>query len=215
MGKLNIGILGGFSGSVGTVIGFTNKKGEDIIRVKSKKPRANNSQNQLGQQTRFGMVTSFYQPLNFLLKSNFKLVTGDLSPYNYACQQALKSAFTDNGRDTELDYSKVMVSQGFLSRESNASAAEVSGKVNFQWADVTGQGKCESTDKAVLLVYNVDQKEVSYSVGATTRGSKSGELNLPYSEAGDTLLFYLYFQSATDPEIVSTSQLVGSMEVAG
>jgi hypothetical protein len=56
---------------------------------------------------------------------------------------------------------------------------------------------------------------VSYSVGATTRGSKSGELNLPYSEAGDTLLFYLYFQSATDPEIVSTSQLVGSMEVAG
>ena len=39
MGKMNMGILGGFSGTVGTVIGSSNRKGEDIIRVKSKKPR--------------------------------------------------------------------------------------------------------------------------------------------------------------------------------
>ena len=30
MGKLNMGILGGFSGTVGTVIGSSNKKGEDF-----------------------------------------------------------------------------------------------------------------------------------------------------------------------------------------
>ncbi len=216
MGKLNIGILGGFSGTVGTVIGSTNKKGDDIIRVKSKKPRVNNSQSQLEQQTRFGLVTGFLMPLNFLLKNSFKSLAGDqMSPYNYACQQALKNAIAGNGPDFELDYSKVLVSQGFLSRESNASAEEVSGQVNFQWSDSTGQGKCASTDKAVLLVYNVDQAEVSYSVGATTRGSKSGSLNLPYAQAGDSLLFYLFFQSATDPTVVSTSQLVGRMEIPG
>lgn len=216
MGKLNIGILGGFSGTVGTVIGSSNKRGEDIIRARSKKPRANNSQNQLEQQTRFGLVTGFMLPLNFLLKNSFKSVAGDqMSPYNYACQQALKTAVAGVAPDFGLDYSKVMVSQGFLSRESNASAGEVAGKVNFQWSDSTGQGNCASTDKAVLLVYNVDQSEVSYSVGATTRASKSGSLNLPYTQTGDTLLFYLFFQSATDSTVVSTSQLVGSMEVAG
>ncbi len=36
MGKLNLGILGGFSGTVGTVVGSTSKKGDDIIRAKSK-----------------------------------------------------------------------------------------------------------------------------------------------------------------------------------
>ena len=54
MGKLNLGILGGFSGTVGTVIGSSNRKGEDIIRAKTKKTRSVNSESQLHQQTKFG-----------------------------------------------------------------------------------------------------------------------------------------------------------------
>jgi len=44
MGKLNMGILGGFSGTVGTVVGMTNKNGDDIIRAKSKKPRTSTTE---------------------------------------------------------------------------------------------------------------------------------------------------------------------------
>jgi len=212
MGKMFIGILGGFSGSVGTVIGSSNKKGDDIIRAKTKRTRTSNTEGQVNQRTKFGLATGFMQPLNFLLKSSMKTVAADqMTPYNYACQYALKNAITGDAPDFELDYSKVLVSQGQLSRETTSGAELLDGKVNFHWEDNTGSGNCTSADKAVLLVYNVDQGEVSYSIGAVTRGTKAGTLPLPYNEAGDKLLFYLFFQSADDAAQVSTSQFAGSV----
>jgi hypothetical protein len=155
------------------------------------------------------------QPLNFLLKNSFKTVVGDtMTPYNYACQYALKNAITGESPDFELDYSKVLISQGLLSRETTAGAELVDGKVNFHWEDNTGFGKCTASDKAVLLVYNVDQSEVSYSIGVVTRGMKAGSLSLPYNEAGDNLLFFMFFQSATDDALVSSSHFLGSVVVA-
>ena len=63
MGKLNMGILGGFSGTVGTVVGSTNKKGDDIIRVKTKRTRTSNTEGQVNQRTKFRLVTGFMQEL--------------------------------------------------------------------------------------------------------------------------------------------------------
>jgi len=215
MGKMFSGILGGFTGTVGTVIGSGNRKGDDLIRVKSKRPRTSNTEGQANQRTKFGLVTGFMQPLNFLFKSSFKIQAGDtMTPYNYACQYALKNAIRGEAPDFELDYSKIIVSQGFLSRETTAAAELVDGKVNFHWDDNSGSGKCTSTDKAVLLVYNADQSEVSYSIGAVTRGMKAGSLRLPYNHTGDTLLFYLFFQSASDDTLVSSSHFLGSVVVA-
>lgn len=215
MGKLVIGILGGFSGAVGTVVGSTNKKGDDIIRAKTKRARTSNTEAQVNQRTKFALVTAFLQVINFILKFSFKQVAGDImSSYNYACQYALKNAITGEAPDFELDYSKVLISEGKLSRETTAGAELVDGKVNFHWEDNSENGNCKASDKAVLLVYNVDQNEVSYSIGAVTRGMKAGSLTLPYNEAGDTLLFYLFFQSATDETLVSASHFLGSVVTA-
>lgn len=210
-----MGILGGFSGTVGTVVGSTTRKGDDLIRVKSKKKRTTNSEGQVNQQTKFSLVTTFLTCVNFLLKIGFRGIAGNLmSPYNYAAKLALNNAITGIAPDFELDFSKVQISEGALAREVVASAELVAGEINFQWGDSTGNGNCTSTDKAVLLVYNVDKGEFSYSVGAVTRASKVGILNLPYQEVGDRLLFYLFFQSATDALQVSSSQFLGSATVA-
>ncbi len=215
MGKMFSGILGGFTGTVGTVIGSGNRKGDDLIRVKTKKPRNSNSEAQVNQRTKFGLVTAFMQVVNFILKFSFKQMAGDtMSSYNYACHYALKNAIVGVAPDFELDYSKVLISQGLLSRESSAGAELVDGIVNFHWDDNSGTGNCTGTDKAVLLVYNVDQNEVSYSMGAVSRGMKAGSLPLPYNETGDTLLFYLFFQSASDDTLVSSSHFLGSVVIA-
>ena len=214
MGKMFTGILGGFTGTVGTVIGSGNRKGDDLIRVKSKRPRTSNTEGQANQRTKFGLVTAFMQVINFILKFSFKVVAGDtMSSYNYAVQYALKNAITGEAPDFELDYSKVLISEGQLSRETTAGAELVDGKVNFHWEDNSGSGKCTATDKAVLLVYNIDQSEVSYSIGAVTRGMKAGSLSLPYNQTGDTLLFYLFFQSATDEILVSSSHFLGKVVI--
>lgn len=214
MGKLNIGILGGFSGTVGTVIGSSNRKGDDIIRAKSKKVRTSSTEGQINQRTKFSLVTAFLQALNFLLKIGLKKVAGDLmSPYNYACQFALKNAITGEAPDFEIDYSKVLISDGDLSQVKAGSAELTEGNVNFQWEDNSENSLGESTDKAMMLVYNTNNHELSYSIEQATRISASGIVPLPNGIAGHKLVVYLFFQSASDPTLVSTSQYLGSVSL--
>ena len=192
MATLNLGILGGFSGTVGTVVGSTNKKGDDIIRARSKKRRSANTEGQVIQQTKFGLTTGFMQGLNPVLKTGLKQAAdaANMSAFNYACRHALKNAVAGTDAQPELDYSKVIISDGNLSRISGATAIQEN-----------------------LLVYNVTNGEISYSMGEVLRSAKTANLPIPYSETGDQLLFYLFFQSATDPTLVSTSQYLGTVTV--
>jgi len=210
-----LGILGGFSGSVGTVVGSTNKKGDDIIRAKSKKTRTSNSEAQVNQRTKFALVTQFLQMLNFLLRIGFKSVAdiAGMSAYNYASKMALNDAIVGTAPDFELDYSKVLISKGGLGRMKTGTAAIVAGDVSIQWVN-NEKGIGDLTDNAVLLVYNANNFELSYSIGDQTRGSLGGTLPIPNAEIGDKLLVYLFFQSASEQALVSTSQFLGALIVA-
>ncbi|MEI8085632.1 MAG: DUF6266 family protein [Paludibacter sp.] len=212
MGKLNMGILGGFSGTVGTVIGSSNKNGDDIIRAKSKKTRTSNTEAQVNQRTKFALVTQFLQMLNFLLRIGFKSVAdlAGMSAYNYASKMALNDAIVGTAPDFELDYSKVFISKGGLAQVKSATAELAGDDVNFQWID-NEKGVREAADKAVLIVYNVVNFELSYSIGEVTRGDLSGTLAIPNGEVGDKLLMFLFFQSATNALMVSSSQFLGSV----
>lgn len=216
MGKLNLGILSGFSGTVGTVIGSTNKNGEDIIRAKSKKSRPASSPGQVNQQLKFGLVTGFMQGVNPLLKTGLKQVSSaeNLSAHNYACRYALKNAVAGTDAQPELDYSKIIISDGSLSRISGATAIKEGDNIKFTWNEMIGSGIGTADDKVALLVYNVTNGEISYSMGEVLRSAKTANLSIPYSGTGDQLLFYLFFQSASDPTLVSTSQYLGTVTAA-
>ena len=142
-------------------------------------------------------------------------MAGDnMSPYNYACQNALTNAVVGTAPDFELDYSKVLISEGKLSRAPIASAILKNGKIEFSWSISEGSYIGNASDNAFLVVYNVDSAELSYSTGDVTRGIKAGVVALPYAESGDKLLCYLFFQSATDELLVSNSVLAGTIEAA-
>jgi hypothetical protein len=70
MGTIQKGILGGFSGKVGTVIGGT-WKGIDFMRSKANKRTFVPSQKQLEQQLKFTLLMRFVQPLSALLEVSF------------------------------------------------------------------------------------------------------------------------------------------------
>ena len=210
-----MGILGGFSGTVGTVIGICKKNGDDIIIAKSKKKRTSNTEGQVNQRTKFGLVTGFMQPLNPVLRYGCKMLAGnEMTPYNYACKNALDKALTGVAPDFELDFSKVLISNGKLSQPTATTAQLVADLVNFKWNDNSNSSSGIGTDKAVMVVYNVENFELSYSIGQVTRASGSGSLPVPNSAEGDKLLFYIFFQSAIDPFNVSSSQYLGSAIVS-
>ncbi len=211
MGKLNLGILGGFSGAVGTVVGSTNKKGEDIIRARSKKTRPASSAGQVKQQTKFGLITGFMQGVNPVLKTGLKnsSTAENMSPFNYACRHALQNAITGTDENPELDYANVLLSEGALNRIPGATAVLNDNGVDFSWSDSLDGLAGKLTDNVCLVVYNVSNGELCYSTD-TVRSTKTASLRLPFSTTGDTLLFYVFFLSATDPLQVSTSQYLGS-----
>jgi hypothetical protein len=215
MAKLMIGILGGFSGTVGTVVGCINRNGNAIIRSRSKKPRTSKTDAQVNQRAKFGSVIQFLQPLNPLLKIGLKAAAGTImSPLNYASMVALNEAVSGSAPDIEIDYTKVLLSEGGLGEVSGASMALTDKTVNFQWEDNSSTGTGEATDNAVMVAYNVDNGQVSYLLEGVTRASQSGSLSIPNSAVGNHLLMYLFFQSASDVTLVSTSQYVGNAVIA-
>lgn len=206
-----MGILGGFSGAVGTVIGSTNKNGDDLIRVKNKKKRTSNTARQVNQRTKFGMVLEFMTPLNPLVKIGCREVSGDgMNPLNYACKTALSTAVIGDAPDFTLDYSKVLISKGKVAQPTDTTAELTAGVVNFNWIDNSTTSTGEASVYAVLVVYNAMNLQLSYSIGASTKADKTGSLPIPNSAVGDKLLFYIFFQSDVDPLLVSTSQFLGN-----
>lgn len=211
MGKLNLGILGGFSGSVGTVVGMTNKKGDDIIRAKSKRARTSFTEGQRNHQSKFGLVVGHLKVLNDFVKIGFAGDAGDeMSAFNSASKMALSNnVVMGEAPNFAIDFSKLQISWGLLSRENSVEASQKDEMVEFVWSDTSKNGNGDAQDKAILLVYNTDAGEYSCSIGEYTRATKKGSIPLPYSEVGDKLVFYLFFQSVNDPALVSKSQYCG------
>lgn len=212
MGKLKMGILSGFTGAVGTVVGSTSKKGNDIIKARVRTRSAAASAEQLKQQSKFGMTTGFMKGLNPVLKIGMKQRAVELKThaFSYATQQALMNAVSGSDDNPMLDYAKISLSEGVISRLKVATATREGDVVNFAWGSQKGNSQSADTDKAMLVVYNVNQRELSFSEGEYVRTDLAGTVDLPYTESGDTLLFYLFFQSAINPLMVSSSQYLGS-----
>ena len=72
MGTIKKGILGGFSGKVGTVVG-SSWKGISYMRSLPLKVRNPRTLRQLDQRSKFAIALGYLKPLNGLLRIGWKL----------------------------------------------------------------------------------------------------------------------------------------------
>ncbi|HAP96614.1 DUF6266 family protein, partial [Epilithonimonas hominis] len=83
MATLSKGILGGFSGKVGPVVG-ANWRGMDVIRSRPKSSKRNPTEKQLEQQLKFKLAISFLQPIKSIQSLYFGMGSGVKSRVNMA-----------------------------------------------------------------------------------------------------------------------------------
>src|SRR5579864_3808229 len=83
MGTINGGVLGGFNGKVGAVIG-SHWKGKPIMRGKSTAKRAKSSELQIEQQAKFSLMVNFLQPIIDFLNISYKKAAVQMSGFNKA-----------------------------------------------------------------------------------------------------------------------------------
>ena len=213
MGKINKGILGGFSGKVGNVIG-ASWKGIDYMRVKAAKVNNPRTEGQLDQRSKFSKVLHFLIPMKDFLKTGFKQYAIKMTEFNSALSYNIKNAVTGTYPNQTVDYANALVSRGDLTGVLNGSASSTAlGTVTFSWDDNSGTGSAKATDNAMLLVFNPDKEEALYITDGPSRDSTTADLTIPDDYAGDTVHAYLAFISDEDKD-VSDSKYMGSIAVS-
>lgn len=213
MGRINQGILGGFSGKVGNVIGG-NWKGIDYMRVKPASVANPKTVGQVSQRTKFSETLKFLQPMKDFIKVGYKSYAVQKTEFNSAMSYILKNAITGTEPNFVVDYPEVLVSRGALTGVSTGVIdVATPGTATFSWVDNTGSGSALATDKAMLLLYNETKGEVIFTTDGAARSVASQGLALPPDYSGDTVKAYMAFIKLDGSE-VSNSSYIGSAVVA-
>ncbi len=139
-----------------------------------------------------------------------------MTQFNSAMSYNLNHAVTGAYPDFAIDYPHALVSHGQLNGATGAGVASTNpAVVDFTWVDNSGPGrsKANTTDKAMLLLYNASKGIAVYNFQGASRDTGSQSLDVPADFSGDEVQAYLAFISE-DGSQVSDSVYVGSVAVA-
>jgi hypothetical protein len=176
MATFEKGILGGFSGKVGTVIGGT-WKGIDYMRSKANKRSFVPSQKQLEQQLKFALIMRFLQPMSALLEVSFYDFAVRKTGINAAFAYNFKEAITGSFPNYAIDYQKALVSRGNLPNVLGPSVISAAGSIlTWSWTD-NNSSTADPNDQAILVAYCPEMRQAIFSIDAAKRSELTADLN--------------------------------------
>lgn len=119
MGTYRQGILGPFSGIVGTVVG-ANFRGIDVMRSLPKPSAKAPTNSQLEQRRKFATVMQFLTPAKQVLEDYFGSPTGAKSRFNLATSYHIKEAtvYVNDEAQMVLNRGSILKGNAFAAAES-------------------------------------------------------------------------------------------------
>jgi hypothetical protein len=211
MGKLTNGILGGFRGKVGPVVG-TQWKGIEVIRSRPPGKRHKSSEDQLKQQAKMTLMTSFISPLSTLLNSTYQSVTVQMSCFNRALSYNMRNAVSGDYPEFKINYPYVVLGVGDLRNvESPNISSDSEGKLTFSWRDNSNEGSARATDQSFAAVYCEQLKKWDAWNQGPQRNAGSYTLDVS-AFSGKAVHTYIGFLSA-DARFVTTSLYAGLINI--
>ena len=211
MGKIKQGILGGFSGKVGSVVGGS-WKGISYMRGKAVSIKNPQTLKQMKQRTKFALALSILQPIAAFIRIGFKRYARKKSEFNAAMSYTVKHAIVGTYPDYEINFLEMLVSRGRLPGARNADAQSLSGRIRVTWSDNSGTGEAKPTDKVMILVINLDNKEVTYITDGPPRSAGMAEIPVSPFWVGTEVGIYVTFITEDGKE-VATSTYCGSQPI--
>ena len=212
MSTIKQGILGGFSGKTGTVIG-SSWKGIAVMRGIAPSIAQPNTAAQLAQRAKFSLMGKFLRPLIPFLRIGFRSQAVKMSGFNAAMSYNLQNALTGTYPDYDVDYTKALVTEGNLTGALNPEVtATVAGEIGYTWEDNSDDTIALKDDKVLLVVYNPAKKRAITLVDGNTRAGGSQSITLPSNFTGDEVQCFISFTNANQ-SVVSNSEFVGGIIV--
>jgi hypothetical protein len=204
------GILGSFSGKVGSVV-FTTWKGIPVIRSKPIRKNTVPSALQEDQRARFKLMTGFLKPLSDLLRQTFEQSAVGMSWYNKALSEN-RSAITDSHPYLAIDYPKIVLSKGRLPLgEPPTISSREPGRLILTWKMGDGIDKDLTAGSVFIAAYQEELNRWIIGQYEINEGITSCILEVePF--AGKAVQTYIGFISKTSPR-KSESRYVGLISI--
>ena len=209
MGKIKTGILGGFQGKVGTVIGST-WRGESIMRALPKTAAKAPTESQRIQRLKFKAVSEFLNPLRSTLSTYFGNDTGVKSKYNMATSYHITNAVEITEQGTQILYPRVLVAKGTLFGFQNLTTTQSETVIMLNWEDNTvfGNAKAEDTVNVVCYIEEVNTFYVFESIA--NRDGLTASVTLPQNFLGYNVEVYAFLYDKVS-KTSSNSVYLGSI----
>lgn len=212
MGSIKKGILGGFSGKVGTVVG-ANWRGKDVIRSLPKETKKEPTEKQLLQRAKFKLAASFLQPVKTIQAQYFGAGSGVKSRVNMAVSYTMNEAMQIVAGIPELVYNKVLITKGELTGFQNALlSTQVGGVLELEWEDNTNQGNAKATDEMSLVCYCEELKDFQIFESIVMRSDLIASITLPNFCIGKTVQVWAFLNNERQT-IASNSFYLGEHTV--
>jgi len=210
MGTIKKGILGGFSGKVGNVVG-ASWRGIEYIRSMPASVRNPRTEAQVTQRTRFALIGKMMKTLIPIIRLGYADKVGKgKSAFSEAMKYNVTNAVIGLFPDFEIDFEAVKITTGKLYGTGSASATCAAGSISYVW-NTDLLNNASATDKVILAAFNPSLNESVFNMEAAARADGSASLTLPPTWDGAQIDTYLALTSE-DRKMVSDSLYTGRME---
>lgn len=198
MAEIKKGILGGFSGTVGTVVG-SNWRGKDIIRSRPQTSGKAPTELQMQQRIKFKTAISFLTPLRNVQSKFFGTTQGVKSRTNLATAYTIAEVIEMVNGLPVFNYGKVQVTKGDLAGFQNlAAAAQSGGKISYGWEDNSIQANAAAEDWVSSAVYCPQLGKWDLHQNLASRQESGAEHQLPAEFTGKTVHAYIWLNNVAE-----------------
>ena len=206
MGTIKQGILGGFSGKVGTVIG-SSWKGISYMRGRAQNVKNPRTERQMEQRSKFALTLDFLKPITPFVRTGFKAYASKQTAFNAAMSYIVKNAISGTYPNYAINFTNVLVSRGALETAKEPSAEVSAGSFIIKTRTETN-GSGQPTDLMMPLIFNANKGEAVFSTAGAARSVGQTTLATPADWAGDTVEVFLGMISE-DGTLVANAVYVG------
>ncbi len=197
MATFDKGILGGFSGKVGPVVG-AQVNGQNILRSAPKKITRPPSEAQRLQRLKMKVVGDFLNPMAFLLTTSFGKPQGKKSSFNLATSYHLTDALIPTADGFSIQYPKVLIARGDLrGLDGTRLTVESNQTLQLQWDNNSNQAMANATDRLLLVLYVPELKAYEFYTNVATREEALALVSYPINWQGKEAHCWETFRSST------------------
>ena len=185
------GILGGFSGKVGNIVGLT-LNGVPIMRAAPKASQKPPTEKQRLQRLKFSLAIEFTKPFLWITERFFM---DDLSGgvrKNKIISYTLSHVITIEDLEFNIEWSKFLLSSGALSGFHCLETHIEDQVISLQWQDNSHQGFANAEDDVYAVIVSESLEKIAFLEKISTRSTLHATLNLPTWLATETVHVYLF-----------------------